>query len=687
MITPSPTVRLTPEEEDVSPFQVPSWFISMIVHMLVLIGLTLAATSQPVEDLIRAFTTSLPAADEAEMNLETPDEFYFSNDPQEKIGANSLGGSEMAFAMTPNISEVSALPHGSMIAGGGLDNVTGLVGPLGETGTQAAAGGLVGDISVRQDIALATGPHFSRNMVVRGAAGVGTTVAEGAVDRITHEILLSLEERKTLVVWFFDQSGSLESQRAEINKRFERIYEELGVVQAAGNAAFKRHSSKPLLTAAVAFGQKVTFLTQKPTDDVRELMYHVGKIQTDKSGVEMTFSAIHQAVEKYKEYRLKEPRRNLMFVVFTDEVGDDDQGLDDTVTACRKHEIPVYVVGVPAPFGRKEVEIKYVDPDPQFDQTPQWVPVRQGPESFKPEIVKLGFTNVRGEEGPMESGFGPYSLTRLCYETGGIYFTVHPNRDVRNRVDRSRTSAMTAHLDYFFDPQVMRSYRPDYVSNKEYDRLMKVNKARQALVKAAQFSQITPMESPATRFPKVNEADLANKLSIAQRQAAVLEPKVNQVFETLKTGEKDRDKLTQPRWQAGYDLAMGRTLAVKVRTEAYNAMLAKAKQGMKFQDPKNDTWELVPADEITVGSALEKHARQAKEYLERVAKDHDGTPWAMLAKREMSVPVGWRWIERYTGVNAPKEAPGGNGGAPAPSDDELRKLNRNRPQKRPAPKL
>ena len=214
---------------------------------------------------------------------------------------------------------------------------------------------------------------------------------------------------------------------------------------------------------------------------------------------------------------------------------------------------------------------------------------------------------------------------------------------------------MSAQLAYFFDPQVMRSYRPDYVSIKEYERLMKNNKARQALVQAAQFSQVTPMESPETRFPKVNEADFANKLSNAQRQAAVLEPKVNQIYEVLKTGEKDRDKLSQPRWQAGYDLAMGRTLAVKVRTEAYNAMLAKAKQGMKFQDPKDDTWELEPADEISVGSTLEKQAEQAREYLDRVAKDHDGTPWAMLAKRELSVPVGWKWVEKYTGVNAPRE--------------------------------
>ena len=655
----------------------------MLVHMTVLVTLTLVATSEPVKKLLTAPTAM--TVEDIEQQLEQANAFHFSDEPQQKIGANSFGGTEAAFASAPNLSDISAIPQGTLEGGPGAG--VGTMNKLTDLGRDPLDSGL-GEMSVRQDIAVATGPHFSRNMLVRGAAGVGTSGAEGAVDRITHEILLSLEERKTLVVWFFDQSGSLESQRDSINKRFKRIYEELGVVEASGNEAFKRHDSKPLLTAAVAFGQKVNFMTPKPTDDIQELTAQITKIPTDKSGIELTFSAIHQAAERFREYRHKEPRRNVMFVVFSDEVGDDEEGLDATVSICRKSEIPVYVVGVPAPFGRKEVEIKWVDPDPKFDQTPQWVPVRQGPESYQPEMVRLGFAGEGGSNALMDSGFGPYSLTRLCYETGGIYFTVHPNRKVAGQVGRQETTAMASHFDYFFDPQVMRSYRPDYVSLKEYEKLLYANTARRALVQAAQFSQVAPMETPATFFPTVDEADFANKLSMAQRQAAVLEPKVAQIFEVLRTGERDREKLTQPRWQAGYDLAMGRTLAVKVRTEAYNAMLAKAKQGMRFQNVKNDTWELVPADEISVGSALEKQATQAKTYLERVKKEHQGTPWAMLASRELNVPLGWKWVERYTGVNAPKERMGGGGGNPRPpQDDRVRMLKDPPPQRRPAPKL
>lgn len=139
------------------------------------------------------------------------------------------------------------------------------------------------------------------------------------------------------------------------------------------------------------------------------------------------------------------------------------------------------------------------------------------------------------------------------------------------------------------------------------------------------------------------------------------------------------------RWQAGYDLAMGRVLAVKVRTESYNAMLAAAKRGLKPKDPKSNTWTLKPDDEISVGSALQKVADRAKMYLERVVKDHEGTPWAMLAQQELKDPLGWKWEESFTDLT-PMRQGAGNGNAPAPANDAAKMLAKP-PPKRPAPKL
>ena len=119
--------------------------------------------------------------------------------------------------------------------------------------------------------------------------------------------------------------------------------------------------------------------------------------------------------EKFKDYRMREPKRNVMFVMFTDEVGEDENRLEDVITICKRNQMPVYVAGVPAPFGRPNIEIKYVDPDPNYDQSVQWIPVRQGPETFMPEQLQLNFSgNPNREDGiyRLDSGFGPYCLLK-----------------------------------------------------------------------------------------------------------------------------------------------------------------------------------------------------------------------------------------------------------------------------------
>ena len=43
------------------------------------------------------------------------------------------------------------------------------------------------------------------------------------------------------------------------------------------------------------------------------------------------------------------------------------------------------------------------------------------------------------DEPQYKAGFGPFALTRLCYETGGIYFAVHPNRTLHGPVSKQET--------------------------------------------------------------------------------------------------------------------------------------------------------------------------------------------------------------------------------------------------------
>ena len=628
----------------------PALAASLVLHVVLLLVLALAgvATPPPTRPSVTVIETPLERDDEIDL---APQEMIVSDMPEETGAAGEDQSADVAQSLAPVLDTVSMTPV-------------------------EAIPELVGDIQVDPLDALPTATEIDQAIVVRGAVGATTSGAAGAVDRLTAEIDASLQQRPTVVVWVFDQSVSLSAQRKEIASRLERVFQELGADRS------QRHRPD-LQNLVVAFGKNVSLVTKKPTDDVAEVIRAIDAVPVDDSGVEMTFAAIRSAADSARIYRTSAPKKNVMIVAFTDEVGNDQQLADQTAQHCRKLGIPVYVVGVPAPFGMREVRMKYVEFDPKFDagEDEQWAVIEQGPETLFPEVVRVR-SGAREDEA-IDSGFGPFSLSKLCAETGGIYFRVHPNSGERGRVTNQMVAPMAAQIRYFFDPDVMQTYQPDYVSAAKLQQDIAANEAKRALVEAARSTEIQPMESPVMTFPRRDEPSLAGLLSEAQKAAAKAQPRIDAIHATLTAGAAGRESIKERRWQAGYDLALGRVLAAKVRTDAYNQMLAQAKLGMKFQDEKSDTWQLEPSDEVTVGSQTEKLAKQASELLERVVHDHAGTPWAQLAATELRTPLGYRWTERFTGVNTPQMADAGNNNnVPAPpTDDQKRKLGPPKPKR------
>ncbi|MDP1560522.1 MAG: VWA domain-containing protein [Pirellulaceae bacterium] len=525
------------------------------------------------------------------------------------------------------------------------------------------------------------------NVIARGASGVGVAGATGAVDQITDEILRACDQGPVLAIWLFDQSASLQPQRQEIKQRFDRVYRELDTILNFTDES-KPLQSAPLLTQVYQYASGLKSMLPKPSRDIDAVLSTFDQIQDDDAGIERSFAAIAQALTDHKTYlrdsKLSD-KRKIMLLVVTDEVGDDRDLMDQVIEMCRRAAAPVYVIGVPAPFGTEKVRFKWVDPDPDYDQDPQWATLDQGPETLLPERIQLGFFGMPDDDlETMDSGFGPFALSRLAVETGGIYFTVHPNRQLTGRrVTAWETSPYASHINYFFDPLVMQRYRPDYINMERYQKGLKQNPCREALVRASMQSGVGALTTPGLRFPKLDEAEFVNSLSQAQRAAALLEPQVEQLYAILAVGETSRARELVPRWQAGYDLAMGRVLAAKVRTEAYNAMLAAAKTRLKFEDPKNNTWELKGADTIEVGSRLANLAEQATMYLTRVVREHPKTPWAKLAERELSTPLGWKWEESYTQPPSPPAMNNNNNNnIPNPNDERAMMLER-KPRRAP----
>ena len=663
------------EDSEVEDDESGSWFdaetksflASMLVHLVIILGLaSYTVVTQP--NILAMFIESEPMVDEL-APLDIIDDIAYSETPSDEIGANSIGLTDMALSLAPTLADVSELSSVEMDV--------------------SIPDGIVhASIDIKEAVGLT-----ESTKAVRGMTGVGETGTQGAVDRITFELLQSIEQRPTMVVWLFDSSISMVKRRQEIRDRFDRIYEQLGIVQEEKKKRGGSSNSDSLITSIVSFGNDVQFMTKKPTTDLSEIRSAIDSIAIDESGVEMVFHAIRAVADRYKSMRTSrgpnDPERNVVLITITDERGDDMPMADEAIALCKKFAIQSHVLGVPAPFGREFTYIKFVDPDPKFDQTPDWRQVDQGPETLLPERVQLGYQDNYFEEPVIDSGFGPYALARMCYETGGIYFSIHPNRQVGKRIDAGRIEAFASRLSYFFSPEIMDLYRPDYLSESEYMSKVKKSPLRATLIQAAQIARVGTLDKPQQEFIKREEAIFVRDLSLAQQESARLAPELFALCTTLAEGDKSRGKETSPRWLASFDLSYGTAIAAKVRAESYNAMLAKAKRGMNFEKPESNTWNLKPTDKVNVDSKLEKEAKQATELLRGVVEKHKGTPWALLAEREIAHPLGWEWVESFTDLD-PKPKPGAPPRTPPPpraAVDEKAKMMAPPPPKRPITKI
>jgi len=617
---------------------VPAWGVSVLVHVgifLVLLMVTLP------EIVIPEFNLS-SVAEQEEIRVE---EYVLDSTPTEEMGSMSnlnIQGASAAIAQTK-----------------GLDNHVEQIDRIEQDIVNPK-------IELYEAVTMPSEAQTLENIDLTGTTEHPGGTA-GAVDRMTLEIAASLRQRRTLPVWLFDESISLESRREEIIARFDNIYRQLGLMDDID-------TKEALRTGIVGYGKDVHILVPEPTADINELNKAVKSITSDVTGVENVFAAINAAIKQYGPAR-KRMRANMMFIIVTDERGDDFGGdsyavLEETVRKLTRDGIRVYCIGNSSPFGRQKgyVRVKWKAEDgTEFDED---IPdADQGPETPLAEGLQLPFWTAQAQQlDRMSSGYGPYTLSRLCTETSGIFFVA----------DDTTVKKWPA--------QVMRQYAPDYRPGSEYRKQVQTNLAKQALIAAAQLAVNERVPVPQLAFQANNDNILREQVTEAQKPLAVLDYFLARVHEALETGEKHRDKLDTDRWRAQYDLAMGRVLAMRVRAFGYNAVLAEMKSNpRRFEKAGSNQWILEPSDKIEGGANIRKMHDKAIVYLNRVIDEHPDTPWAFLAKMELSEPLGWQWRESQ--IEVPQMGgDGGNGRAPqfAPEEEQRRRQQREMQRKREA---
>jgi hypothetical protein len=476
----------------------------------------------------------------------------------------------------------------------------------------------------------------------RGAALMTGKPEEVAVRKISSAVQASLEVGPTLIVWVIDRTPSAGKLMTEGVAAARGLYD-IPEIRQATTAA----KDQNLLTAVVTFDDQVNFKVDPPVAEWQQARAGLDGIQGSEVGKEMPFTAIKQVLDKYLPLRTQD-RREIVIVVLTDEAGDDRDLVDSVAEIVKKNAIPVYVLGSPAPWGQTNpFVVAGAKPPAAHDDT---FPTH-GPETLDPERVNIQMwgNQYGGREdfSMIDAGFGPFALARLAAVSQGEFFCLRPEL---GSVYQYRSTTIGHKFwptgsELRFDPKVAPKYAPEYVSRQEYDQLVAANKARQSLIAAAKLAPVNIVAFPEQRFEKRNEAQMQRALNTAQQFAARHSPDVDKVYEVLSSGEGDRDKLPTKRLQAEYDLALGQTLAAKVRLDGYNSMLAALKRGKNFTNETSREWLLEQGTQIETGSQIQKMSEKAIQCLQRVVNDHPGTPWAKIAEQELKVPLGWTWRE------------------------------------------
>lgn len=497
-------------------------------------------------------------------------------------------------------------------------------------------------------------------VVQTGTVGVEVREVEGAVDRLTDEIMGHLEENRILIVWLMDASISLAADRQEVAQRLERIYHEIDALGGTRDDALK--------SAVVAYGLEMQEMAP-PTTDAAEIVEAIRKVPTDKSGMENVFSAVLGCVVQYQRERHTEHRRMLL-AIWTDESGNDVDRLENAVQFCRNNAIPVYVVGPSSMFGKQQGTMSYKHTDGKTYQ----LPVDRGPDTVREERLHLPYWFDGNQYESMVSGLGPFALTRLAHETGGAYFIKDHAAD--------RTP---------FDMDVMRHYLPDYESPEIYLRQAAASPLRRAVLAAVEITHQRKVKGTPRLSFAPNGKTYFNEMREAQETAAYDAAVLQQALAPFGARglEQAYAKEHSRRWRAWYDLTYGRLLAMTVRCYEYNWACAVMKgKGADFVDKQSNRWQFKPDATLHFGSQSQRAAKEATRLLTRCVKENAGTPWALLAQRELKDPFGFRVEEAYVAPPPPppKAKPGKPTPPPPPPPANQRRMEQPRKLAKPVEK-
>lgn len=430
------------------------------------------------------------------------------------------------------------------------------------------------------------------------------------LDAFAEELIEATGKRKRiLVVLLLDESKSIFDDRKSISAKIDSILETL-------NKEMSDQERKRLKWAVVSYGKHAR-IALPPTEDLKRVKAKLMRIPFDTTGVENLLGAIRYTLKSFYSKKW-----NLYISVVSDEPGDDCKGdkggklLDVTLGQLKATKTRLFCFGSEANFSFPRVWAPVYDEDGRVVDY-NWAD--GGPESVEGELLPFDWRfNDRARSIP--SGFGMYSQTYLSQQSGGVYFILS---DAPSRYDEDK-------LDKYYAPEIVP--RAIYLQRRaQSDVRKKVYFVTQEWYRKYRVSGWFTRLDPA----KLREDALA-RIMVAQKGHVFCRDAIRALQKVRKA-----DKWRPKRWDANRDLTVAQLAKIQFLYRQYWLAVGEAvKKGWPY--PKKgerythfDVRFTGRTEKPPGGRAARAEMRKAEMLLKQVAKDHEGTPWAELATRDL----------------------------------------------------
>jgi len=494
---------------------------------------------------------------------------------------------------------------------------------------------------VRIEYPLASAPTFERLIEAvpdgdfKGDPRAIIDDYQQAMDRITQELMWKMDRGPVLLIWVFDQSGSMKDDQQEIRQRVNQVYVQLGLTG--------RDRSQLLTTSVVSFGEGYLTHTPRPTSEVDEIRSAIAAVPEDPSGREFMCQAVLTAISQHRDYA-RSSARQMVLILVTDESGereDNRQNLERVLAEAKAARCTIYVLGREAVFGYPMAYMRWEHPQ---TRDIHWLPIDRGPETaFVEQLQTDGF---RRRHDAFPSGFGPYEQCRMARETGGIFFMLP-----------SLESSLVRGEKRIYELQVMRPYRPDLRARGEVlhdrDRYPLRSVIWQCIydLDPLQRPELSGQIEMRVHFSPVFE-EFVRQARREQEKAKAYLMYLARVQKALEQGAHHRQQEADPRWQANYDLIYAQLVAYQARMWEYGAALEAFLQQPKIvpltkpPDLRLVHWN-VTVRSPTRTKESQAYIDQASALFRRTMENHPGTPWAARAAVELKRGFGVDFVPEY----------------------------------------